>query len=117
MCVQCNVGWAGNGHTCGVDTDIDGYPDRTLPCLDNHKHCKQVRAATSSQGGHVTSCVAVRHAPSVVRTTAGTRPTLGRRTPTETALEISVTRTPTETASKTWRCVHVGVPARGPAVT
>uniref|UniRef100_A0A8C1XMD0 Thrombospondin 3a n=1 Tax=Cyprinus carpio TaxID=7962 RepID=A0A8C1XMD0_CYPCA len=37
----CNVGWAGNGHTCGKDTDIDGYPDRSLPCMDNDKHCKQ----------------------------------------------------------------------------
>lgn len=56
VAVQCNVGWAGNGHTCGLDTDIDGYPDRSLPCLDNHKHCKQVRAVTSSLGAHVTSC-------------------------------------------------------------
>ncbi|XP_053744093.1 thrombospondin-3a isoform X1 [Synchiropus splendidus] len=41
LCVQCNVGWAGNGNTCGVDTDIDGYPDRSLPCMDNNRHCKQ----------------------------------------------------------------------------
>uniref|UniRef100_A0A3B5MZU6 Thrombospondin 3 n=1 Tax=Xiphophorus couchianus TaxID=32473 RepID=A0A3B5MZU6_9TELE len=41
---RCNVGWAGNGHTCGMDTDIDGYPDRSLPCMDNDKHCKQVRS-------------------------------------------------------------------------
>lgn len=53
--VQCNVGWAGNGHTCGVDTDMDGYPDRSLPCIDNHKHCKQVRVLMSSRRGHVTS--------------------------------------------------------------
>uniref|UniRef100_A0A8D0AG57 Thrombospondin 3a n=1 Tax=Sander lucioperca TaxID=283035 RepID=A0A8D0AG57_SANLU len=38
---RCNVGWAGNGNTCGPDTDIDGYPDRPLPCMDNDKHCKQ----------------------------------------------------------------------------
>ncbi|KAI7806129.1 thrombospondin-3a precursor [Triplophysa rosa] len=37
----CNVGWAGNGHTCGKDTDIDGYPDRSLPCMDNNKRCKE----------------------------------------------------------------------------
>ncbi|XP_036411081.1 thrombospondin-3a-like [Megalops cyprinoides] len=36
----CNVGWAGNGNTCGPDTDIDGYPDHSLPCIDNDKHCK-----------------------------------------------------------------------------
>lgn len=54
--VQCNVGWAGNGHTCGVDTDIDGYPDRSLPCIDNHKHCKQVGAGAPAWGRHMTSC-------------------------------------------------------------
>ncbi|MGH0164014.1 UNVERIFIED_CONTAM: hypothetical protein FKN15_046095 [Acipenser sinensis] len=37
----CNVGYAGNGHTCGPDTDIDGYPDDAQPCIDNHKHCRQ----------------------------------------------------------------------------
>nr|XP_023657240.1 thrombospondin-3 isoform X1 [Paramormyrops kingsleyae] len=36
----CNVGWAGNGNTCGPDIDIDGYPDENLPCIDNDKHCK-----------------------------------------------------------------------------
>lgn len=40
---QCNVGWAGNGNVCGPDTDIDGYPDQALPCMDNNKHCKQVQ--------------------------------------------------------------------------
>ncbi|XP_027868084.1 thrombospondin-3a isoform X3 [Xiphophorus couchianus] len=48
---RCNVGWAGNGHTCGMDTDIDGYPDRSLPCMDNDKHCKQVRSHLET--GHV----------------------------------------------------------------
>lgn len=42
---QCNVGWAGNGNVCGPDTDIDGYPDQALPCMDNNKHCKQVQGA------------------------------------------------------------------------
>lgn len=40
--LQCNVGWAGNGNVCGQDTDLDGYPDEPLPCIDNNKHCKQV---------------------------------------------------------------------------
>ncbi|KAK2837350.1 hypothetical protein Q5P01_014562 [Channa striata] len=35
----CGVGWAGNGYVCGKDTDIDGYPDRKLPCKD--KSCKK----------------------------------------------------------------------------
>jgi hypothetical protein len=48
FCVfQCNVGWAGNGNVCGPDTDIDGYPDQALPCMDNNKHCKQVQSPGS----------------------------------------------------------------------
>lgn len=47
---QCNVGWAGNGNVCGPDTDIDGYPDQALPCMDNHKHCKQVPAGGRGAG-------------------------------------------------------------------
>uniref|UniRef100_A0A7N8YIE5 Thrombospondin 3a n=1 Tax=Mastacembelus armatus TaxID=205130 RepID=A0A7N8YIE5_9TELE len=48
---RCNVGWAGNGHTCGVDTDIDGYPDRPLPCMDNDKHCKQDNCVFTPNSG------------------------------------------------------------------
>uniref|UniRef100_A0A670YQG2 Thrombospondin 3 n=1 Tax=Pseudonaja textilis TaxID=8673 RepID=A0A670YQG2_PSETE len=40
---SCNVGWAGNGNVCGRDTDIDGYPDEPLPCIDNNKHCDNCR--------------------------------------------------------------------------
>ncbi|XP_029018544.1 thrombospondin-4a isoform X2 [Betta splendens] len=35
----CGIGWAGNGHICGKDTDIDGYPDIKLPCRENN--CKK----------------------------------------------------------------------------
>ncbi|KAG7318429.1 hypothetical protein KOW79_018184 [Hemibagrus wyckioides] len=35
----CNIGWAGNGYVCGKDTDIDGFPDRQLPCQD--VYCKK----------------------------------------------------------------------------
>lgn len=49
--LQCNVGWAGNGNVCGQDTDLDGYPDEPLPCIDNNKHCKQVgTSGTMGQG-------------------------------------------------------------------
>uniref|UniRef100_A0AAQ6IM82 Thrombospondin 3 n=1 Tax=Anabas testudineus TaxID=64144 RepID=A0AAQ6IM82_ANATE len=48
---RCNVGWAGNGNTCGVDTDIDGYPDRSLPCMDNDKHCKQDNCVFTPNSG------------------------------------------------------------------
>ncbi|KAM6968111.1 thrombospondin-3a [Aplochiton taeniatus] len=47
----CNVGWAGNGNTCGTDTDIDGYPDRSLPCMDNDKHCKQDNCVYTPNSG------------------------------------------------------------------
>uniref|UniRef100_A0A667ZGS3 Thrombospondin 3a n=1 Tax=Myripristis murdjan TaxID=586833 RepID=A0A667ZGS3_9TELE len=47
----CNVGWAGNGNTCGIDTDIDGYPDRALPCMDNNKHCKQDNCVYTPNSG------------------------------------------------------------------
>lgn len=36
---------------CGPDTDIDGYPDQALPCMDNNKHCKQVRDHRLEGGG------------------------------------------------------------------
>ncbi|XP_078393092.1 thrombospondin-3a isoform X3 [Cetorhinus maximus] len=38
---NCRVGWAGNGYVCGPDTDIDGYPDYDLPCIDNDRHCNK----------------------------------------------------------------------------
>nr|XP_017821822.1 thrombospondin-3 isoform X10 [Callithrix jacchus] len=48
---QCNVGWAGNGNVCGTDTDIDGYPDQALPCMDNNKHCKQDNCLLTPNSG------------------------------------------------------------------
>ncbi|KAM9686574.1 thrombospondin-3 isoform 9-T9 [Trichechus inunguis] len=48
---MCNVGWAGNGNVCGPDTDIDGYPDQALPCMDNNKHCKQDNCLLTPNSG------------------------------------------------------------------
>uniref|UniRef100_A0A8C0PKP1 Thrombospondin-3 n=2 Tax=Canis lupus familiaris TaxID=9615 RepID=A0A8C0PKP1_CANLF len=48
---SCNVGWAGNGNVCGTDTDIDGYPDQALPCMDNNKHCKQDNCLLTPNSG------------------------------------------------------------------
>ncbi|CAG0892634.1 unnamed protein product [Darwinula stevensoni] len=31
---KCRVGWAGDGKTCGPDTDLDGWPDFDLGCPD-----------------------------------------------------------------------------------
>ncbi|XP_030043522.1 thrombospondin-3 [Microcaecilia unicolor] len=47
----CNVGWAGNGHVCGHDNDIDGYPDQPMPCIDNDKHCKQDNCPLTPNSG------------------------------------------------------------------
>lgn len=47
----CNVGWAGNGNVCGADTDLDGYPDEALPCIDNSKHCKQDNCRLTPNSG------------------------------------------------------------------
>ncbi|XP_009320179.1 PREDICTED: thrombospondin-3, partial [Pygoscelis adeliae] len=47
----CNVGRAGNGNVCGQDTDLDGYPDEPLPCIDNNKHCKQDNCRLTPNSG------------------------------------------------------------------
>ena len=31
---SCRIGWAGNGEDCGLDSDLDGYPDQDLPCVN-----------------------------------------------------------------------------------
>ncbi|XP_015584860.1 cartilage oligomeric matrix protein [Cephus cinctus] len=33
---KCQSGWAGDGIICGLDSDIDGYPDLDLYCDDRH---------------------------------------------------------------------------------
>ncbi|XP_011869679.1 PREDICTED: cartilage oligomeric matrix protein isoform X3 [Vollenhovia emeryi] len=35
---KCRVGWAGNGYSCGPDSDSDGIPDRSLRCHDRRCH-------------------------------------------------------------------------------
>ncbi|XP_060550837.1 cartilage oligomeric matrix protein [Pantherophis guttatus] len=46
---QCIVGWAGNGHICGRDTDIDGIPDEKLPC--NDEKCQKDNCVTVPNSG------------------------------------------------------------------
>lgn len=29
---KCKIGWAGDGLRCGMDSDMDGWPDERLPC-------------------------------------------------------------------------------------
>ncbi|KAK3525359.1 hypothetical protein QTP86_031090, partial [Hemibagrus guttatus] len=47
----CNVGFAGNGNICGVDSDLDGYPDEALPCIDNDKHCRADNCGSTPNSG------------------------------------------------------------------
>ncbi|KAJ8673743.1 hypothetical protein QAD02_005005 [Eretmocerus hayati] len=46
---RCNVGWAGNGLMCGVDSDSDGFPDEALDCQD--MHCRRDNCPRTPNSG------------------------------------------------------------------
>ncbi|TRY57436.1 hypothetical protein DNTS_031424, partial [Danionella cerebrum] len=45
----CGVGWAGNGYVCGTDTDIDGFPDEKLECVE--RNCAKDNCLTVPNSG------------------------------------------------------------------
>uniref|UniRef100_A0A8C2K583 Cartilage oligomeric matrix protein n=1 Tax=Cyprinus carpio TaxID=7962 RepID=A0A8C2K583_CYPCA len=45
----CGVGWAGNGYLCGTDTDIDGFPDEKLECVE--RNCAKDNCLTVPNSG------------------------------------------------------------------
>lgn len=47
--LQCKVGWAGDGQTCGPDRDLDGWPDYDLGCSD--RRCRQDNCVITPNSG------------------------------------------------------------------
>uniref|UniRef100_A0A2P2I1C0 Cartilage oligomeric matrix protein-like n=1 Tax=Hirondellea gigas TaxID=1518452 RepID=A0A2P2I1C0_9CRUS len=48
---ECKVGWAGDGDMCGLDIDLDGWPDYDLGTSCLNSRCRQDNCPTTPNSG------------------------------------------------------------------